>query len=63
MEWKAIAEFLTGQEPWTKIDQSVFDEAAPSYNGDFVIHFHHPVWRTDRNDPTSVARRDLRSVS
>ena len=28
-----------------------------SYNGDFVIHFHHPHWREDRNDPATTARR------
>ncbi len=60
MKWKVGAEFLTGQEPWTKIGQIVFDEAAASYNGDFVIHFAHPRWRNDRNDPQSIAREDLR---
>jgi hypothetical protein len=61
-KWKAVAEFLTGQEPWTKIGQIVFDEAAASYNGDFVIHFHHPPWRNDRNDPRSIARHELRPI-
>jgi hypothetical protein len=42
---------------WTRIGRIVFREAVASYNGDFVIHFHHPKWRTDRNDPASVARR------
>ena len=53
-------EWLTGQH-WTPIGQIVFDDAAASYNGDFVIHFHHPVWRKDRNDPASIARAELRS--
>jgi hypothetical protein len=58
-KWKFGAEFLTGQN-WTTIGQIIFDDAAVSYNGDFVIHFHHPVWRNDRNDPDSIKRRDLR---
>ena len=29
----------------------VFDNAVVSYNGDAVIHFTHPTWRQDRNDP------------
>lgn len=53
-------EWLTGQH-WTRIGSITITEAAASYNGDFVIHFHHPVWRNDRNDPNSVARRKLRS--
>jgi hypothetical protein len=53
-------EWLTGQE-WKTIGQIIFDDASASYNGDFVIHFHHPVWRADRNDPASIVRRDLRS--
>jgi hypothetical protein len=28
-----------------------------SYNGDFVIHFSHPTWRDDRNDPATATRR------
>ena len=59
MKWGAGVEFLTGQN-WTPIGQIVFDDAAASYNGDYVIHFHHPVWRTDRNDPKSIKRPDLR---
>jgi len=41
---------------WQRIGRIVFDEAAASYNGDFVVHFHHPIWRNDRNDPATVAR-------
>ncbi|MEX2208513.1 MAG: hypothetical protein WEF50_20020 [Myxococcota bacterium] len=48
-------------EGWTRIGTLAFDEAAASYNGDFVVHFHHPPWRVDRNDPGSVKRRKLRS--
>jgi hypothetical protein len=38
---------------WTRIGRIVFGEAVASYNGDFVIHFHHAPWRNDRNDPFS----------
>jgi hypothetical protein len=49
-------------QDWTSIGTLTFKQAVASYNGDFVVHFHHPVWRKDRNDPTSVARRELRSL-
>ena len=52
-------EWLTGQH-WTRIGSITFTEAVASYNGDFVIHFHHPPWRNNRNDRRSVARRELR---
>lgn len=42
--------------PWKKIGRIEFSEAVASYNGDFVIHFRHPPWRNNRNDPASVAR-------
>jgi hypothetical protein len=54
-------EWLTGQH-WTRIGSIAFAEAVASYNGDFVIHFHHPPWRNNRNDPRSVARRELRAT-
>lgn len=41
---------------WKRIGRIIFDEAVASYTGDFVIHFHHPPWRNDRNDPSSLAR-------
>jgi hypothetical protein len=47
-------------QEWSRLGTLTFEKAAASYNGDFVVHFHHPVWRKDRNDPYSVARRDLR---
>lgn len=47
-------------ENWKRIGQIVFEEAVSSYNGDFVIHFPHPPWRNDRNDPNSLARPNLR---
>ena len=39
-----------------------FDRAVVSYNGDFVIHFNHPTWRGDRNDPSTATRVDGRKV-
>jgi hypothetical protein len=41
---------------WRRIGTITFDAAAASYNGDFVIHFHHPTWRSDRNDPSTSTR-------
>lgn len=41
---------------WKRIGRLVFTEAVASYNGDFVVHFHHPAWRTDRNDPATAKR-------
>lgn len=41
---------------WRRIGSLVFDNAVVSHNGDAVIHFSHPAWRHDRNDPTTVAR-------
>lgn len=42
---------------WQRIGVLAFHDAVVSYNGDFVVHFHHPPWRTDRNDPDSAARQ------
>ena len=42
--------------------RSTFDNAVVSYNGDFVIHFQHPTWRTDRNDPATATRVDGRKA-
>ena len=41
---------------WRRIGRLVFDDAVISYNGDFVVHFSHPVWREDRNDPATATR-------
>jgi hypothetical protein len=35
---------------WRLIGTITFDAAVVSYNGDHVLHFHHPPWREDRND-------------
>jgi hypothetical protein len=47
---------------WRAIGSLIFDNAVISYNGDSVIHFHHPTWREDRNDPTTATRIDGRKV-
>lgn len=44
---------------WRKIGTLTFDNAVASYNGDFVIHFNHPVWRSDRNNPATAFRAAL----
>jgi hypothetical protein len=41
---------------WRGIGRLTFDRAVVSYNGDFVIHFNHPTWREDRNDPSTATR-------
>ena len=41
---------------WRRIGVLVFDNAVVSYNGDAVVHFTHPTWRQDRNDPASATR-------
>jgi hypothetical protein len=41
---------------WRRIGRMVFDNAVVSYNGDAVIHFTHPTWREDRNDPATATR-------
>jgi hypothetical protein len=47
---------------WRQIGDITFDAAVASYNGDFVIHFHHPTWRGDQNDPATATRVDRRKV-
>jgi hypothetical protein len=41
---------------WRRIGQMTFDDAVVSYNGDFVLHFAHPGWRDDKNDPATANR-------
>ena len=40
---------------WRRIGKLTFDNAVVSYNGDFVIHFNHPTWRDNRNDPSTAS--------
>lgn len=49
-------------ENWRRIGKLTFDSAVASYNGDFVIHFNHPTWRVDRNDPATATRVNGRKV-
>ena len=48
---------------WRRIGRIVFTEGVVSYNGDFVVHFGHPQWRENRNDPRTVVRVDGMRVS
>lgn len=43
---------------WRKIGTITLDRAVASYNADHVLHFNHPTWRRDRNDPRSATRKD-----
>jgi hypothetical protein len=47
---------------WRRIGTLSFDNAVVSYNGDSVIHFNHPTWRTDRNDASTATRVGGRKV-
>lgn len=47
---------------WRRVGALTFDNAVISYNGDFVIHFPHPTWRENRNDPSTATRIDGRKV-
>ena len=49
-------------QDWRAIGSLVFDNAVVSSNGDSVIHFNHPTWREDRNDPATATRVDGRKV-
>ena len=47
---------------WRQLGAITFDSAVISYNGDSVIHFNHPTWREDRNDPATGTRANERKV-
>ena len=47
---------------WRHIGKLTFNNAVASYNGDFVIHFNHPTWREDPNDPATDTRVNGRKV-
>jgi hypothetical protein len=47
---------------WKQIGTLTFDNAVISWNGDSVIHFNHPTWRGDRNDPATATRFNGRKV-
>jgi hypothetical protein len=48
---------------WRRVGTITFDEAIASYNGDFVIHFNHPTWRENRNDPLTATRHNERKIA
>ena len=47
---------------WRHIGKLTFSNAVISYNGDFVLHFNHPTWRKNRNDPSTATRINERKV-
>jgi hypothetical protein len=47
---------------WREMGTITFDDAVASYNGDFVVHFSHPAWRGDRNDPSTATRKAMTTV-
>jgi hypothetical protein len=47
---------------WRHIGKITFDNAVASYNSDFVIHFNHPTWRGDRNNPSTATRMNGRKL-
>ena len=46
-------------ENWRRVGRLTFDNAVVSYNGDFVLHFNHPGWRDDSNNPKTAFRPPL----
>lgn len=49
-------------EDWRRIGQLTLTEAVASYNADHVVHFRHPGWRENRNDPATAVRRNEQRV-
>jgi hypothetical protein len=47
---------------WRHVGTLTFDNAVISYNGDCVIHFNHPTWRENKNDPSTATRVNGRKV-
>jgi hypothetical protein len=47
---------------WRRVGKITFTEAVASYNADFVLHFNHPTWRADRNDPATATRMNERKA-
>ncbi len=47
---------------WRSIGTLTFDNAVASYNGDSVLHFNHPTWRSDRNNPATSTRVNGKKV-
>jgi hypothetical protein len=55
--WGRLIQRRTFPDGWKCIGRIEFHEAVASYNGDFVLHFRHPPWRNDRNQPSTAVRR------
>ena len=47
---------------WRRVGSMTFDNATISHNGDAVVHFSHPTFREDRNDPATATRIGGRKV-
>ena len=47
---------------WRHIGKIAFQKAVASYNADFVIHFNHPTWRHNQNEPSTATRIRGRKV-
>jgi hypothetical protein len=47
---------------WQRIGTMRITEAVASYNADHVIHFHHPGWRDNKNDPATAIRSNEQRV-
>jgi hypothetical protein len=55
-----ILGFVRGRfKNWRRIGKLTFDSAVASYNGDHVLHFNHPGWRDNQNNPATAKRAAL----
>jgi hypothetical protein len=44
-------------DEWKKLGTITFSDAVASQVCDFNLHFHHPPWRKDRNNPNTTVRQ------
>ncbi|MBT8142027.1 MAG: hypothetical protein HKN88_09795 [Gammaproteobacteria bacterium] len=60
---KEVGNAVTGSKfevtDWHKIGKITLEDGVASHNADHVLHFTHPPWRNDRNDPDSVAKKNI----
>jgi len=62
-ERKRIKAVTIQRLEWSQpIGQIVFDQVIASSGCDHRIHFQHPPWRMNLNDPATVTRRDAESM-
>jgi hypothetical protein len=47
---------------WNHLGILTFTAAVASVNGDRVIHFHHPTWRADPNNPSTATRQNEKKI-